>query len=284
MLLLLYPDIAYFQHARRHDAYGQERDSKLMTMSEVEISNARRLAQEHNDRLREFGVVTPIDGSHLLEDYYNLLSINNIMGRVYIPSINQNLPIHHGISDDTLDIAVGHLPHTHLPIGGEYNHSVLTAHTGLIYAPMFTHLNRVEIGDIFIIETLGEELVYRVDKIETVLPHEFQSVTINDSRDIVTLITCTPYGLNTHRLLVRGERILDEEEIEELVEAVEIRTPINIRHSIAGISTFIFGLMLLLAFIAKRKGAVIIIIDSDEEYTDEEIQEILNKIDWNEKI
>lgn len=245
ILVLLYPDIVIWQHSSRHESSIQERDSDLKTMSEVEISELRARAEEHNQRLRDLGVLAPLSPS-MLEEYFELLNTSNAMGRIRIPAIGVNLPIYHGISEDVLDVGVGHLPHSQLPIGGENTHSIFTAHTGLIHALMFTHLNRLEVGDIFIIDTLNEELVYKVDQIDIVLPHETNMLTVGDPRDLVTLITCTPYGLNTHRILVRGERY-HPSNIDELIDEIDTVRIINIRHCIATISLLAFLIMFIIA-------------------------------------
>ena len=129
-----------------------------------------------------------------------------IMGYITIPRIGVELPIYHGTSDAVLQVAAGHLEGTSLPVGGESTHAVISAHRGLPSAKLFTHLDRLEVGDTFTITVLDRELTYEVDKISIVLPTEVDELKVVDGKDYVTLMTCTPYGINTHRLLVRGER------------------------------------------------------------------------------
>ena len=129
------------------------------------------------------------------------------MARVKIPSIEVDLPIYHGTDEETLLRGAGHLEGTHLPVGGESTRSVITAHRGLANATMFTDLNRVSEGDSFTIESLGETLVYRVNEIQVIDPTDTGSLQSESGKDLVTLITCTPLGVNTHRILVTGERI-----------------------------------------------------------------------------
>lgn len=133
------------------------------------------------------------------------------MGSIEIPSIDVNLVIYHGTEEEVLQKGVGHLQGTSLPVGGTGTHSVLSAHTGLPNKKLFTDLDQLEPGDVFYLHILGETLAYKVDQILTVLPHETDALMIDSTQDYVTLVTCTPYGINSHRLLVRGTRIPYEE-------------------------------------------------------------------------
>ena len=130
-----------------------------------------------------------------------------IMGYITIPRIGVELPIYHGTSDAVLQVAAGHLEGTSLPVGGESTHAVISAHRGLPSAKLFTNLDQLEVGDTFTITVLDRELTYEVDKISIVLPTEVDELKVVDGKDYVTLMTCTPYGINTHRLLVRGHRV-----------------------------------------------------------------------------
>ena len=144
------------------------------------------------------------------------------MATIKIPSIDVNLPIYHGTDTATLDKGVGHLFGTALPVGGESTHTVLTGHTGLGNATMFDQLTSVKMGDYFYIETAGRHLKYQVTDIRVVLPHETESLNKVEGKDLATLITCTPYGVNTHRLLVTGERVpMDEEAV--AAEAAQVK-------------------------------------------------------------
>lgn len=153
------------------------------------------------------------------EDYEHQLNVagDGIMGYVEIPCINVNLPIYHGTGNDSLERGVGHLLGSSLPVGGESTHSILTGHSGMASQKMFTDLEQMDIGDVFYLNVLGETLAYQVVKINTVLPHDTSLLGIEDGKDICTLVTCTPYGVNTHRLLVCGSRI-PYEEAEVIVE------------------------------------------------------------------
>ena len=145
--------------------------------------------------------------------YNNLLKIDDtgMMGYIDIPKLDIVLPVYHGISEKVLQSGVGHLPNTSLPVGGESSHAVLSGHRGLANAKIFTDLNKMEVGDVFYIKVLHHTFAYQVDQILTVLPSETDALQIEKGKDYVTLVTCTPYAVNTHRLLVRGTRIPYEE-------------------------------------------------------------------------
>ena len=142
------------------------------------------------------------------EQYNNLLNITDtgIMAYVEIPKIRVSLPIYHGTDEAVLQVAIGHIPGSSLPVGGESTHCVISGHRGLPSARLFTDIDQLDKGDIFTIQTLGETLTYEVDQIRTVLPTELEDIEIEEGKDYVTLVTCTPYGVNSHRLLVRGHR------------------------------------------------------------------------------
>jgi len=144
-----------------------------------------------------------------------------IMGYITIPRIGVELPIYHGTSDAVLQVAAGHLEGTSLPVGGESTHAVISAHRGLPSAKLFTHLDRLEVGDTFTITVLDRELTYEVDKISIVLPTEVDELKVVDGKDYVTLMTCTPYGINTHRLLVRGHRVTAPENLKRIRVAAD---------------------------------------------------------------
>lgn len=153
------------------------------------------------------------------ESYFSLLNVNqdNVMGIVEIPCIDVKLPVYHGTSREVLEKGIGHLQGTSLPIGGKSTHSVLTGHTGLSNAKLFTDLAEVQEEDVFFLNIIGEKLAYRVDQIKVVSPTELSDLYVVNDEDYCTLVTCTPYGINTHRLLVRGTRI-DYKKTEERIE------------------------------------------------------------------
>lgn len=163
------------------------------------------------------------------EDYAYYASVldvtgTGIMGYIDIPKIRVTLPIYHSVDEEVLQRSVGHMPGTSLPVGGESTHCVITGHRGLPSARLFTDIDRLTEGDIFQMKILDETLTYEVDQIRKVLPEELSDIRIEEGQDYCTLVTCTPYGVNTHRLLVRGHRIATEEELHITADAVQMNT------------------------------------------------------------
>lgn len=148
------------------------------------------------------------------EEYEGLLDVTGtgVMGYVSIPKISVSLPIYHGTDDTVLQIAIGHIPDSSLPVGGEGTHTVISGHRGLPSARLFTDIDQLAEGDRFVLHVLGRTLTYEVDQILTVLPDDLDALGIEEGRDLCTLVTCTPYGVNTHRLLVRGHRVPNDPE------------------------------------------------------------------------
>lgn len=157
-------------------------------------------AEKYNAALHGQG-----DGTSVA-DYNDILAVTDAIGYVEIPKLGIYLPIYHGIDDEVLQKGIGHMPETSLPVGGESTHCVLSGHTGLPAAKLFTDLDQLEEGDRFYIHILNRILAYEVDQIKVVLPDETDDIRIVEGKDYITLLTCTPYGVNSHRLLVRGER------------------------------------------------------------------------------
>lgn len=160
------------------------------------------------------------------EEYNSVLNIsgNGIMGYIEIPSIKVSLPIYHGVDEAVLQIAVGHIEGSSLPVGGENSHCVISGHRGLPSAKLFTNLDQLKEGDIFMMRVLDETLTYEVDQIRIVEPENLADVVIVEGEDLCTLVTCTPYGVNSHRLLVRGHRIenIDASSIRVTADALQI--------------------------------------------------------------
>jgi sortase A len=164
-------------------------------------------ADAYNTALSE--LKSPLTDYRQLEGYNRILNVSGsgVMGYVSIPKLGVELPVYHGISAEVLNIACGHLEGTSLPVGGENTHCVLSAHRGLPHARLFTDLDKMEIGDTFQLTVLDRTVTYQVDQIKVVRPDEIDDVQIIEGEDLCTLLTCTPYGINSHRLLVRGTRI-----------------------------------------------------------------------------
>ncbi|MCC8046561.1 MAG: class C sortase [Clostridiales bacterium] len=164
-------------------------------------------AAEYNAALSGSG------SSDSVSDYDSLLALTDAIGYIEIPKIGVYLPIYHGVDDEILQKGIGHMPETSLPVGGESTHAVLSGHTGLPAAKLFTDLDQLETGDMFYIHVLNRILAYEVDQIKVVLPDETEDIRIVEGEDYVTLLTCTPYGVNSHRLLVRGTRTEYSQEV-----------------------------------------------------------------------
>lgn len=203
VMILCYPTVSSAVN-RRSGSYAIGQWQQDMGALEDGALEAQRLrAQRYNQELLTGGEP---------EGYEECLNLGNgMMGYIRIPRIDVELPIYHGVEEDTLARGVGHLPGTALPIGGPGNHAVLTGHTGLPSARLFTDLTELQEGDRFYIHTLDEVLCYQVDQIQVVLPSEGQALAPQPGKDFCTLVTCTPYGINSHRLLVRGSRVIQEE-------------------------------------------------------------------------
>ena len=189
-------------------------------MAEIDSDNYEQLwadAQAYNQSL-----IDKADRYDMTDEertkYESLLNVsgNGIIGYIEIPSINCSLPIYHGTDEAILQIAVGHIEGTSLPVGGSGTHCVLSGHRGLPSARLFTDLDKMVIGDTFLMRVLDETLTYEVDQIRIVLPYEMDDLEIEEGKDYCTLVTCTPYGINSHRLLVRGHRIENQEEAQAI--------------------------------------------------------------------
>lgn len=205
--LLLYPTIADWWNSMHASKIIASYDAALSDMSDDDYSHLFDEAEAYNKALHE--IKFPLLDYDQVEGYHSSLNISGdgIMGYVEIPKISVRLPIYHGTSEGVLQIAVGHMEGTSLPTGGETTHSVLSAHRGLPSARLFTDLDRMIVGDTFTLYVLDRELTYEVDQILIVKPSEVEPLYVIEGEDYCTLVTCTPYGINSHRLLVRGVRI-----------------------------------------------------------------------------
>lgn len=199
--------------------YEKEEEKIDTETMESELEKAR----EYNSTLYQTqGVYVGDEAASILSDesYESLLNLTDsgIMGRIEIPKINIDLPIYHGTEDDVLSKGIGHFKPSSLPVGGKSTRSVLTGHRGLPSSKLFTRLDEMEEGDYFFIEVCNETLAYKVNEIIEIKPEELSQLQIEPDKDLVTLVTCTPYGINTHRLLVTGERVPYKESIKEEIQ------------------------------------------------------------------
>jgi len=222
--LLLYPFVANKWNTYRQERLISSYDevvSEKTAAGSIDYEAEWLKAQQYNEDLLpsilpdSFAVAEADEGED--EAYVSALNLagDGIMGTVEIPKINIKLPIYHTTDEEVLEKAAGHLEGSSLPIGGESTHAVISAHRGLPSASLFTDLDLLKEGDHFLIHVLDETLCYEVDQILTVEPDETEALQVEDGEDLVTLLTCTPYGVNTHRLLVRGHRVPYEETIVE---------------------------------------------------------------------
>lgn len=216
--VFLYPTISNYLYEKNSTRAITECTERISSISPERIAEEKDAVKRYNKSLFENAVVLtdPFDpDAYPITDgeYTELLAFDEVMAYIEIPAIDVYLPIYHGTKEETLLIGVGHLENTSLPTGGETTHAVLSAHCGLPSARLFTDLNLLREGNIFRIQVLDETLTYQVFDIEIVEPDDTSSLFIRENEDIVTLITCTPYGKNTHRLLVHGRRIEEKEDI-----------------------------------------------------------------------
>ena len=206
--LLLYPSVSdywnSFHQTRAIATYSEE----VANLENEQYDEIWEAAQQYNRSLTERGN-TYVLSEEQKEAYEQLLDVSGlgVMGYIEIPEIDVSLPVYHGTEESVLQIAVGHLDWSSLPVGGESTHCVLSGHRGLPSAKLFTNLDKLTEGDIFLLRVLDEVLTYEVDQILIVEPQETGTLRIEEGKDYCTLVTCTPYGINTHRLLVRGHRI-----------------------------------------------------------------------------
>ena len=227
ILVLLYPVFATQYNNYRQESIASQFSAVAEDAGPDAVAENLRRADEYNANAAESPILDPwLDaqrpGTEAYQEYLSQLNINDVMATVKIPAINVNLPIYHGTESATLDKGIGHLFGTALPVGGESTHTVLTGHTGLGNATMFDQLTSVKMGDVFYIETAGRHLKYQVTDIRVVLPTETESLNKVEGKDLATLITCTPYGINTHRLLVTGERVpMDDDAV--AAEAAQVK-------------------------------------------------------------
>ncbi|MDD7646757.1 MAG: class C sortase [Ruminococcus bromii] len=251
--LLLYPSLSNYWnsfHASRAIATYAEQTANL---EEDTCSELLAAAESYNNTLPSRGNTFSLSDAEN-ETYQSLLNIGGtgIMGYIEIDSLDVSLPIYHGTDEAVLQIAVGHLDWSSLPVGGESTHCVLSGHRGLPSAKLFTNLDKLTEGDTFVLRVLDEVLTYEVDQILIVEPHEIDALRIVPGEDLCTLVTCTPYGVNTHRLLVRGHRVENSPEaltVHVAADALQIE-PIIVAPLIAAPIL----LVLLIALLLPRRG------------------------------
>lgn len=253
--ILVYPSLSEYLSELNGSRATASYDDSVLQLEQARLDQLLAQAQEYNRQLAgtstgkaplsddEGDPVTP-------ESYWDLLNVDSagMMGYIEIPRLNTTIPIYHGTSEAVLQVGVGHLQNTSLPVGGESTHAALSGHRGLPTRSLFTDLDQMEVGDRFYIKVLNETLCYTVDQILTVLPHEMDALAIEEGKDYVTLITCTPYGINSHRLLVRGVRTPydPQQHQNEIAESASYLSsmPAQYRHLLIGVVVLVVVLLL----------------------------------------
>lgn len=261
-VLMLYPYISNYIFEHQADGIIETVEKTEDTADKQKYAEEIEKAEQYN-KVIATGKITltdPFDAKVLQQDedeYESLLNMTDagVMGFIKIPCIDVSLPIYHGTSKEVLEKGVGHLQGTSLPIGGASTNAILTGHTGLSSAKLFTDLTQMENGDVFFLHIMGEKLAYKVDNISVIKPEDIEQLTVTQGKDYCTLITCTPYGINSHRLVVRGERT-EYKEAEQQPENFEIKKTQSkwqqeYTKSII-IASFCFILMLLLLMLYRE--------------------------------
>ena len=224
MGLIVYPTFAdWWNNMHQSRAVASYVDA-VANLDQSQYDEIIKAAEEYNARLAQSGVKWTMTEDEIAE-YESLLDITDtgIMGYIEIPLINVTLPIYHGTDESVLQVAIGHLAGTSLPVGGASSHCAVSGHRGLPSAKLFTDIDKLMVGDTWTISVLGRVYTYEVDQIRVVEPTDLSNLQITDGKDYCTLVTCTPYGINTHRLLVRGHRIENAQgEMSVIADGVQI--------------------------------------------------------------
>ena len=263
--ILIYPTVSNQWNTYRQNQLISSYDNTIQDMEPEDFTSKWEKAKAFNDTIQQNNLYGDVFGEDENDikgtEYWKILNVadDGVMGYLSIPKINIKLAIYHGTGDDELQTGVGHLNGTKLPIGGESTHSVLAAHRGLPSAKLFTDLDKLKLGDMFFITVCNQKLAYEVDNIAVVEPTAIDLIRIDTQQDYVTLLTCTPYGVNTHRLLVRGHRVdMAEEAIAEVEEKAVPEGSTWIEKYAEGlaiglITSFAAMLLLLLILLIRRR-------------------------------
>ncbi len=234
--LLLYPLIGELLSERYHSDVETTYTAAIEDTDDAELTAQRQAAEQYNAMLSGTAAITKGGASAPPLPFAEQLTVGGAMAYVDIPKIGVYLPVQHGTDAETLERAVGHVVGTSLPVGGSSTHAVLSAHSGMASSKLFSDIDQLAVGDTFYIHVLGEVLAYEVDAIHTVLPTDTSLLQIEDGKDYVTLVTCTPFGINTHRLLVRGHRVPYTPEQETEVAETQKVTSSWTQHYLTGLA------------------------------------------------
>ena len=234
--LLLYPLVGELLSERYHSDIETVYTAAIEGTDKTELTAQREAAEQYNAMLSGAATITEGGASAPPLAYAQQLTVGGVMAYVDIPKINVYLPVQHGTDADTLEKSVGHVVGTSLPVGGSSTHAVLSAHSGMANSKLFSDIDQLAAGDTFYIHVLGEVLAYQVANIATVLPTDTSLLQIEDGKDYVTLVTCTPFGVNTHRLIVRGYRVPYVPEQEATAAAEKPAASSWTRHYLTGLA------------------------------------------------
>lgn len=252
--VLLYPTVSSYVNEKNGSKVVSNYDAESVRLSNAEKEKMLEDARAYNkEMLSNIDLIDPFSQgeTNIDERYESLLNMDGsgMMGYIRIPKIKVEIPIYHGTSESVLQAGVGHFWGTSLPVGGESTHTVLTGHRGLPTKTLFTNIDKLVEGDVFYIKVLDETLAYKVDQILTVLPEETEALSIVPGQDYATLVTCTPYAINTHRLLVRGQRIPYEEAVKiEKNTSTGIELSFTTKVLIVTIGIIFIGLMIAMLY------------------------------------
>lgn len=248
LLIAIYPIISNYYYTIDNNNQIAEFNEAVAEMPSKEVLERIELAKAYNDTLDPSRLADPYTEREKkgVENYARMLEVREKIGYVDIPKINQQIPVYAGTSEDILQHACGHLEGTSLPIGGKDTHAVITAHRGLPQVKLFRDLDKMEVGDLFFFTNVKETLAYKVDQILVVEPWDFEPVLVVEGKDLMTLLTCTPYMINSHRLLVRGHRVPYVPEVKEEIE----RAKFNYKSLI--VPSLILAIVMLIIYLYIR--------------------------------
>lgn len=258
LCLLLYPVASDYLNKVEQAKVSNNLRQVVQEATPADLTAWRQQAIDYNNRLYSGAayVVDPFDPDAPKtsdEEYLACLNLagDGAMGTITIPSIGVDLPIYHGVTGEGMDHGVGHEPHSSLPVGGPSTHAVLAGHTGLPSAVIFDKLDKLHVGDYFVLQVLDEDLAYRVTSTEVVLPDDTSSLAIQKDKDLVTLVTCTPYGVNSHRLLIHAERCdVPKEWLERKDRDTGLLSTYNALRDKIGVPPALIGVLLAIAVLA----------------------------------
>ena len=265
---LLYPSVSQYWNSKTQTHAVENYKEIINSLKQEDYDMYFKQAEEYNASLYKLDF--PLTDYNQLKGYNDILNLSKtgIMGYISITKLGVELPLYHGTSKEVLNMACGHIEGTSLPIGGENAHSVLSAHRGLPHAKLFTELDKMEVGDTFTITILNHTITYQIDQIKVVLPNEAKDIQIVQGEDLCTLLTCTPYGINSHRLLVRGTRIENAAPVLHVTSNAYRIDPLVATPVVAAPILLILLIILMIKY--RDKGSKPLISKEEEEWLKEE--------------